>query len=160
MVIIYQAFIIRNFKMCCDILENMVIRIAVLPRVDQLTKAMPNFWRAVYSQMIGNILGFFLAYFQQVTQMLLTIFENLTTILTKIPNDLDANFFLKETCFTLLCIMFHSARGKAFPVRSHFVRQLLISKLNGIHETHEIKIMPLYFTGKTCIALLHWWLVL
>ena len=27
----------------------MVIRVAVLPRVDQLTKMMPNFWRAVYS---------------------------------------------------------------------------------------------------------------
>ena len=26
----------------------MVIWVAVLPRVDQLTEAMPNFWRAVY----------------------------------------------------------------------------------------------------------------
>ena len=32
----------------CDILENMVIWVAVLPRVDQLTKVIPNFWRAVY----------------------------------------------------------------------------------------------------------------
>ena len=47
-VIIYLAFIIRNFKIFCDILENMVIWVAVLPRVDQLTKVMPNFWRAVY----------------------------------------------------------------------------------------------------------------
>ena len=26
----------------------MVISVTVLPRVDQLTKVMPNFWRAVY----------------------------------------------------------------------------------------------------------------
>ena len=32
----------------CDILETMVIWVAVLPRVDQLAKVMPNFWRAVY----------------------------------------------------------------------------------------------------------------
>ena len=31
-----------------DILEKRVIWVAVLPRVDQLTKVMPNFWRAVY----------------------------------------------------------------------------------------------------------------
>ena len=34
--------------MVCDIFENMVIWVAVLPRVHQLTKVMPNFWRAVY----------------------------------------------------------------------------------------------------------------
>ena len=32
----------------CDILDKMVIWVAVLPRVDQLAKVMPNFWRAVY----------------------------------------------------------------------------------------------------------------
>ena len=32
----------------CDILEKMIIWVAVLPRVDQLTKVMPNFQRAVY----------------------------------------------------------------------------------------------------------------
>ena len=47
-VIIYLAFIIRNFEIfCVTLLKKMVIWVAILPRVDQLTKVMPNFWRAV-----------------------------------------------------------------------------------------------------------------
>ena len=38
----------RFWNILCDILENMVSWVAILPRVDQLTKMMPNFWRAVY----------------------------------------------------------------------------------------------------------------
>ena len=41
----------------CDILENMVIWVAVLPRVDQLTKVMPNFWRAVYFLLVAPSIG-------------------------------------------------------------------------------------------------------
>ena len=54
-VIRYLAFIIRNLKIFCVIfLKKMVVRVAVLPRVDQLTKVMPNFWRAVYSTTVCN----------------------------------------------------------------------------------------------------------
>ena len=37
-------------KHYCDIMENMVIWVAVLLRVAQPTKVMPNFWRAVYME--------------------------------------------------------------------------------------------------------------
>ena len=54
-VIRYLAFIIRNLKIFCVIfLKKMVVRVAVLPRVDQLTKVMPNFWSAVYSTTVCN----------------------------------------------------------------------------------------------------------
>ena len=39
----------------CDILENMIIWVALLPRVAQKTELMPNFWRAVYIQFNGCI---------------------------------------------------------------------------------------------------------
>ena len=37
----------------------MVIWVAVLPRVDQLTKVMPNFWRAVYMHIVKQVLHLF-----------------------------------------------------------------------------------------------------
>ena len=57
-VIIYPAFIIRNFRIFCVIfLKKMVIWVAVLPRVDQLTKVMPSFWKAVYIPYTSSVIG-------------------------------------------------------------------------------------------------------
>ena len=54
-VIRYLAFIIWNLKIFYVIfLKKMVVWVAVLPRVDQLTKVMPNFWRAVYITNVCN----------------------------------------------------------------------------------------------------------